>query len=350
MKTKSKTKRKSRKLKNVQIQKQKHSTKKCRLSEYTIQYTNKSDVFRKLREKRYWYKYVIKMTNNITRYQHLQNEIATRQRLEQLRPMVHFQAYNYFSDNKVNVEPVFLLGGMGPLADASIVSTILKELQKKRVRYNVHLFSLPPPRNAFAVSKLISYNKYLKNIKQCLSLHGKKNTCMFLLSNTAHLNRNILATLNTHTFNLIPSIIQRIKSNHGSNGKNKIVYMILSTTRSQSSQLYESWFQKDQVFTLNTDQQAIVQKSIKLLKENKYMYQNDVLLCMIQEIAKSNVHSSFQLILACTELSLWCKKSNLSQIPSTTMNIHDTADIMSDIIVDYICDPTKSKLIRTCNE
>lgn len=349
MKTKSKTKRKSQKLKNINIHKK--ATKKCHFSQNTIQYTNKKDVFFKLREKRYWYKYVIKMTNNIARYQNLQNEIATKQQSEQLRPMIHFQAYNQLNDDAdVHVKPVFLLGGMGPLADASIVSTVLKQLQKKKTRYNLHLFSLPPPRNVFAVSKMMYYSKYLKNINKCLKMHSIKNTCMFLLSNTAHLNRNILNTFNTHTFNLIPSIVQRIKSNHGSNMKNKNEYMILSTTRSQSSQLYESWFEKDKLVSLDTDQQTMVQNSIQLLKENKYNYQNDVLLHMIQEITKSKLQSSFQLILACTELSLWCKKSKIYQIPSTTVNIHDTANIMSDIIVDYICHPTKSNLIRTCNE
>lgn len=344
MKTEPKTKRRSHKLKSILP---KNNTKKCRFSQNTILYTNKSDVFRKLREKRYWYKYVIKMTNNISRYQNLQNEIATKQGSEQLRPMIHFQAHNMFNDKyHLHVEPVFLLGGMGPLADASIVSNVLKRLKMKKISYDIHLFSLPPPRNIFAVSKMLTYNKYLKNIKQCLKIHSRKNTCMFLLSNTAHLNRNILASLNTHTFNLIPSIVQRIKSNTGSNSKNH--YLILSTTKSNSNELYELWFKKNEMLSLDTHQQATVQSSIQLLKENKYDYKNDVLLHTIQEIANSKLHSSFQLILACTELSLWCKKTNISPIKS--LNIHDTADIMSDIIVDYICHPTKSNLIRTCNE
>jgi len=277
-------------------------TRKCILSRYNIQQP--------------LYDHIFEIDNDIRRFCELQISLAKKEKTEYLRPMVHLHIYN-----DTHQKPIYLLGGMGPLSDIHFLKH-LKNMLGQSTKYNIRLFSLPPPRSIFHWRKIYSYSKMIQYIQTFIYQEQSRNTCMFLLSNSAHLYRGYLSKLNINTFDMTPHITKYIQS---CNPNNNPTYLILST----NEKLYKDNLNK---MHIDSKQTEIILNCVRKLKENRYNYKNNILLKTILAILKPRTNT--HIILACTELSIWYMH-NKNKIPKEYV-VHDTSFIMSYLIVQHI--------------
>ena len=255
-----------------------------------------------------FYQHVIEIQNSIRKFSDVQICLAKKEQSEYLRPMVHLHIYN-----DTRKTPVYLLGGMGPLSDVQF----LKHLKKliKNTTYNIHLFSLPPPRSVFQFHKIYCYTKMLRYIQTCVN---QERSSLFLLSNSAHLYRHYLDFFHVHTFDMIPSITKSILSHTGP-------FLVLSTH-------HDVYTEISNTIHIDSRQTQIILESVHELKENRYNHTKNPLLNMILAILKP--YTDAHIVLACTELSIWYEL-NRHKIPKWHM-VHDTSNMMSRLIFEHI--------------
>lgn len=281
-------------LKNKKKRSNKTRKRSCSLSSYNI--------------KEPFYQHVIEIKNSIRKFRDLQICLAKKERIEYLRPMVHLHLYNSTSQ-----KTVYLLGGMGPLSDVQFLKHLKKMM--KNTTYNIHLFSLPPPRSIFQFRKIYSYTKMLRYIQTCVN---QEHSYLFLLSNSAHLYRHYLDFFHLNTYDMIPSITKSILSYNGP-------FLVLSTNDNIYTQISNS-------IHVDSRQTQIILESVRQLKENRYNHTKNPLLKMILAILQS--YTDAHIVLACTELSIWYEL-NRHNIPKH-YTVHDTSKMMSKLIFEHI--------------
>jgi aspartate/glutamate racemase len=278
-------------LKNIKKIQNKTRKRKCLLSQYGV------------RNALYY-----QVTNNIRKFRDLQLCLAKKENSEYQRPMVHLHIYNNLLQ-----KPVYLLGGMGPLSDVQFLTHLKKML--KNTTFNIHLFSLPPPRSIFHFRKIYYYTKMIRHIQTYII---PRNSCVYLLSNSAHLYRYYLNLLNLNTYNMLPSITNMIQTHSGP-------FLILSTHNDIYTDISNS-------IQIDTKQKHIILECVNEIKENRYNYNKNPLLKMILSILQ--LYSQAHIVLACTELSIWYKYTNNKFLKQYI--IHDTSFMMSKIIAERI--------------
>jgi aspartate/glutamate racemase len=132
--------------------------------------------------------------------------------------------------------PIVLIGGMGPLSDASILLKVLKMLKalKAPKRASITLYSFPPPRKDPS-----AFFDHLVCLKALTQSHGG-GKC-FLLSNTAHVmfelfDQVVFARSPLQLVHLVDIAARRVSAASGSHD----ALVLLTTLVSWRAGLYES--------------------------------------------------------------------------------------------------------------
>lgn len=141
-----------------------------------------------------------------------------------------------------NGYPVVLVGGMGPISDASI----LKNLCDKKgflSQFDVTVLSMPPPRSALHANRIFDHFSCLRtHIAAIVNASRYKTASCFMTSNTAHtafktfdfaLTRGIDARLE----NVVEGIADKLKAHMSGAADARLI--MLSTYVTWKSRMYE---------------------------------------------------------------------------------------------------------------
>lgn len=274
-----------------------------------------------------WYNQSIFVNNNVSKYVALHTHIAKVQPVEYLRPLIHLHVYSKINPSK----SVYLVGGMGPLSDSHFIYQLYKKIKNTSL-YDIHLFSIPPPRSLLQIKKLYSYVSQLRLIKDCIQ-HVHKNQEVFLISNAAHTYRHILSSLFLPIFNMIPDIHHKLKEITFHSPKNT-KFLILSTTQVSVHKMYSNMFPLEDIIELSSSQVIKIQFYIDQIKQNRYNYKINPIHTFIQSIVSTYRCYHIHAILACTELSIWYY--NMRKKLSNTYMITDISCMMQEIILEHM--------------
>ena len=222
-------------------------------------------------------------------YQEFQIEMARRYPREIHRPVVKL---NLITEGAR--ETVGILGGMGPLSDSKILVEVVSRLEEEKIKKNISLLSLPPPRGLvdylrYGLSYFIHFNDFMKN----------NFSQVFLASNSAHTNLWLLKLMGEAQlyFNLPQYIVNSI-------GKSTVEQpiLILGTTALWESKLYENLMKDKNIpyLSLKENDQISIQLLINNIKAQGP--QPAETKNYLQRISKK--YGTNRLLLACTELPL----------------------------------------------
>ena len=162
---------------------------------------------------------------NAERYRSFQNAMARSQAIEFKRPGVRIK---WKGKGMLAGQDIFLLGGMGPLADADLMVRLATELDATHSYRSVQLLSLPPP----------------QSLQHMLEKGGPYGSALFdflprqkpvvLLSNSAYLAAPALKVWARQLKSLPKAMANRL-----SRLKNQ-TSLVLATQKARDNRLYES--------------------------------------------------------------------------------------------------------------
>jgi len=269
---------------------------------------------------------------NAAAYLSLQQAIADKIPNEFSRPV--FDVRFIFKEDLALVEPqrtVGILGGTGPLSDATIMRLIFRQLKPEAMAAGsmIHLFSLPPPRTI--PSKAFGGLTYGARLATFMR-HGYQE--YFLASNTAHLNIETLRQLSgskEHVNNLTRAIAERVFNDHKAAIGSKSI-LILGTKQAWDKRLYPNIFEEQHVSykSLTSIEQDEIQAWIDRIKQGK-MRDTDHLRLRNHILKLANIHGVQEILLACTELPLGLG-SHVKDIEQTGLNVYDTEEMIAEMI------------------
>lgn len=304
------------------------------VSNIFIQHHFIHDTMIKLRDPTTWYYKSVFVNNNVSQYVALQKHIAQVQPIEEKRPMVYLHVYSKQHSSNSIQPTIYLLGGMGPLSDSHFISQLYKKIKRVFKTYNIHLFSIPPPRSLLSFQKIYSYTSQLQWVRECIQSICK-NQEIFLISNAAHTYRHILSSFYLPTFNMIPHLQHNIEKMIRQSSKNT-KFLILSTKHVYLQNMYSKMFPLNAIIELSSSQVIKIQMSIDQIKQNCYNYNINPIQTFIQSMVNKYKVYHIHAILACTELSIWYNTQKKSSGNYNNYKIIDISSIMQDIIVDNI--------------
>lgn len=241
-----------------------------------------------------------------------------------------------------------LLGGMGPLADNNILTTIMNLISgNKEIDWNqfaIHLLSAPPPRVFFAVFQGFSY--FYKVIDFATQGHDR----YYMLGNKAHLHlkwfeRAIRCTwlrpgslsTTSHATDLVEYVIQEtFKKNTTPR------VLILEALRSYRSQLYQHYLLKngistDGFYTQSQEEATMIQECISNVKAGNIdgtgKKISDIVIGRIKQIRTSGKEVN-TVLCGCTEIpvalkSKWNTENKLSDLGDESPVFVDTAKLFA---------------------
>jgi glutamate racemase len=142
-----------------------------------------------------------------------------------------------------NGYPVVLVGGMGPISDASI----LKKLCDRKgflSRFDVTVLSMPPPKSALHANRIFDHFSCLRNhISAIVNASRYKTASCFMTSNTAHtafktFRFALTRGVDAHLENVVEGIADKLKA-HMSGAAPDARLIMLSTYVTWKSRMYE---------------------------------------------------------------------------------------------------------------
>lgn len=187
-------------------------------------------------------------------YAKYQKQVSEILPIEEIRPSVILKLGPEESEF-----PIVLIGGMGPLSDASILLKLLKHVPSKT---SVTLYSFPPPRK-----DPVAFLSHLLCLKQYMSTHTR-GKC-FLLSNTAHVMFQLFDQVVLKKSPLLLVNLVDIAARHVSESTSTHDTLVLLTTLvSWRTELYESRITgfKD-VIRCNSRDAKEIQRAVDLAKQ-----------------------------------------------------------------------------------
>lgn len=272
-----------------------------------------------------------KNLKEIKQYQKLQKIIAKKIPHEFDRPSI--ELFIHWGDN-LNSSPdntIGVLGGMGPLSDASLIEKVIEEssLQKKENLLSIHLFSVPPPRKKIEILQGgIQYGYKL------FDFFRKKYSSYFLFSNSAHINYDLIKklSLEANIIHLPKMLTATIKTKK----KHKISILILQTTKAWNSNLYENLLKSANILSTspNKEEQIEVQRWINKIKRGEIGPNTpEHLKEFIINLAKK--HKTNTILFGCTEIPFGLG-SILTTFKKQNITIYNSEKIFSHIVARHL--------------
>lgn len=226
-------------------------------------------------------------------YAELQNEIAKRFPKEAERPTIVLSLRN----STLPPERVIgLVGGLGPLADASLVCQVEMELNLNRFsEHSVELRLNSDPHPPRSVSWCWSYMVDIWNF-----MHERDINEFVLASNTAHIHMSLFNWLsNDRMFDGVNYVAQVLKNKTPVPTR----ILVLGTSSAYEHELYPKVLRELglEVASPSKEEQKRVQQGIDLIKSGQIEQGRQILSVLMSELAKPPVS---HVLLACTELPL----------------------------------------------
>jgi aspartate/glutamate racemase len=285
-----------------------------------------------LAERQFYFVVRNNFIQNAAAYWSLQQAIAEKIPTEFSRPV--FDLRFIFKDNLAPVEPkrtVGILGGTGPLSDATIMRLVFRQLKPEAMAAGsmIHLFSLPPPRTISSQAfGGLTYGARLTTFMR----HGYQE--YFLASNTAHLNIDTLRQLSgaeAHLNNLPRAIAERIFNETKATTGSKSI-LILGTKQAWDKRLYPNIFEEQHVpyKSLTSIEEDEIQAWIDRIKQGT-MRAADQLRLRDDILKLAKIHGVQEILLACTELPLGLG-SLIKDIEQTGLKVYDSEEMIADMI------------------
>ncbi|WP_163834926.1 aspartate/glutamate racemase family protein [Spartinivicinus ruber] len=355
-----------------------------------VQNHYKSGTISELTREQFCFKVYDNHAQKAHEYEELQQAIADVIPVEFDRPVIDLRfIFNNGSLSKGEMpgeeQTIGILGGTGPLSDASLVNIITKhvnleepEFHKMRLRdaFMIHLYSLPPPRSG---SQYVYSPDWLGRlagpglpgtVDEGFMSHGYRN--YYMASNTAHTKRQTLIDVSNGLqiaarvnliywasagFSLpkVPNIAHLpkdlldkiIESDVPQRQKENI--LILGTKEAWNKKLYKGLMEDKGISykrLKTSDEQDNMQEYIDKIKQGTAT-ENELenLYNKIFELAST--YGTNNVLLSCTELPLGLKKyiktqkngvKTLSKAGYNDIIVYDSEEMFAEIIVDNIND------------
>ena len=250
---------------------------------------------------------------DINLYQQLQEDIAEILPLESNRPTIMLYIRGKNRLNQDDLPDLGLLGGVGPLSDAHIVSELVqRQIQNSQTvdDMSIVLLSSPPPRKKEIRSFFWDNYKYLSHgysyLNHVTQLAAVKCPYYAILSNSMHLHTEVLEKrLDKQTSRLI-HLVKAIAEKTQQSQPEKV--LILGTLEAAQANLYPAYFNKNRD-TANSvavlpvlSQQETLQQFIDKIKGGEANTVGHAFVEFLRDIVQSNAPS--HIILSCTEIPL----------------------------------------------
>ena len=303
-----------------------------------IQSSNPTTSLTKMQEAHYSFVVDAEQTKQIKLYKQLQQEIAKRIPTEYDRPIIELKIH-FNKTNKNSAKTIGILGGIGPLSDASIVEKLVKHIEPFSIKQNlsIHLLSMPPPRSTWEM--LTGGISYIKKLYEFASLDYSQ---FFMASNTAHMHYEKFAKLTSaKAFNLPDTVIEKLKQQNP-NGTSLNV-LILDTQKAYRNKLYQKKLLKWGIkhVDLSASHRQNLEHWIKKTKIGQVTSHDSFQ--FYQFIAALSSHyNAGAIILACTEIPL-ALSIHVSKLRERGILVLDSESILVDAIASYLARPIKKE-------
>lgn len=254
-------------------------------------------------------------------YMALQQKMAEKIPAESLRPTIHLQLRG---KNQIGAQPtVGLLGGMGPLSDASALDMLIQkhlpmgtthptdaQVEEALQNISIDLFSCPPPNNHVLKNNVKfakNLSRYVKRIYRFFN-HCPIETKIFILCNTAHAHSAFYKRLShSRLFNLVDRVVEQIRQDMTPATN----VLILGTTKTANSKLYSGKLKAKNIvgYTPEKIDQERLQMLITQVKSGDNNHDaSEKLIMFIDEQVEKRFKKTGQypthILLGCTELPL----------------------------------------------
>ena len=268
--------------------------------------------------------------SNWAYYSELQTELAKHFPNESDRPQILLTLRNSHSQPEKSMG---ILGGLGPLADASLIKQIEAEFNFGKApthSVEIKLDSNPhPPRNFLAALHLWALD-YLHDIWNFVSQPGVDE--FVLASNTAHIR---LGLFNLFSRNRMFDGVSYVSNQLRQSSPAPARILVLGTTSAYEHELYPKALRNlgMNVATPTENEQPRVQEAIDLIKSGQIEVGQQKLSTVIRELANPPVS---HVLLACTELPLALNTSTVHQALGYEAQVVDTSAIFAKYIAERL--------------
>lgn len=234
-------------------------------------------------------------------YCQLQKEIAKLIPAESHRPTIHLSLKG--TNVKVGTPAFGMIGGIGPLSDATILHRTMDKIGKRGWQdLHIELYSSPPPRKREFFHLIKHAWTYAANLKRFFNQTTISNFC--LLSNSGHLNWKLL---NAWSHNRLIHLVEKTIEKLTASSDDQTHILILSTLEAHQGKLYEKFLRRAKIRSTSLSALQIVktQTVIDLIKANQATKKHiDTLQTMLESKIKKSPKKITHILLGCTELPM----------------------------------------------
>ncbi len=186
--------------------------------------------------------------NEVENYEELQILISQKIPTEGKRPTIKI-AFTYGDPKSKNAKSLGVVGGMGPLSDASLMKKVFEKVKEdKNASGTFYLMSSPPPRGKtlFGKRNLVNYCKEMEKF-----LGSDKFDEYVLAGNTGHANKGAFEFLTKLTADITKgahkSKLYNLTHKLAENLDKKDNILLLQTTQAREKGLYQKIFKEKDV-------------------------------------------------------------------------------------------------------
>lgn len=278
--------------------------------------------------------------DQISFYNNLQQTIAKLISKESQRPTIDLHIIGK-SARKSHCQhcQLGLLGGMGPLSDAKMVTRALDDFYTKggdKDHLVMNVFSCPPPRTLLEV--VASGSSYIDNLR---TFAARRHQSYAVASNAAHSKCSTLKKLGIKPLlHLVNQIVSRIAKDQVPSKNTRT--LVLGTTQAYKDKLYPLALKHQGVNSISLSQtdQKDLQQLIDHTKRTGESDKQEELSSMIRQYVNSEREAGREVghvLLGCTELSMALGKEKLEELEvELQVNLVNTEAIFAEIFADKL--------------
>ncbi|WP_422442116.1 MULTISPECIES: aspartate/glutamate racemase family protein [unclassified Endozoicomonas] len=278
--------------------------------------------------------------DQISYYNDLQQTIAKLIPKESQRPTIDLHIVGKSArKNNCQRSQLGVLGGMGPLSDAKIVTRALDDFFTKggdKDHLVMNLFSCPPPRTLWEV--IASGSSFIDNIR---TFAARRHRSYVIASNAAHAKCPTLKKLGIKPLlHLVDQIASRIAKDQVPS-KNTTT-LVLETTQAYKNKLYSLTLRQQGVDSINLSQtdQKVLQQLIDHTKRTGGSDKQEELSSMIRQYVNSERKAGREVghvLLGCTELPMALGKEKMEELEAELqVNLVNTEAVFAEIFADKL--------------
>lgn len=222
-----------------------------------------------------------------------------------------------------------ILGGLGPAATIDLFQKIVANTPAKvdQEHLKIIIYNNPkiPPRKLYT-SDQIKTNSLIQELATSAQLLERSGADFIVMPcHTAHIwYENIINTINIPFYSIVDNTVKEvIKENDQSPARQKKNVLLLSTSTTANSMLYQSAFKNSSINLIipNNDEQEMIDKLILNIKSDKFASSNIELNNLNKLLIDYKYKGVSSVLGACTEIPLIFQfiNANLKKIDPTLL-------------------------------